>query len=114
MSRVDFNGPHACEVILREPEPTISREVVTVTGGYFPVGAVLSKDGERYGELDIASDDLVVLLYPVDAGGEDKKTTALARNTSVKEDALAYPEGMSDADKKLVNNQLKKQHIIVR
>lgn len=112
MSKKDFNYSRPCAVILREPEPTLSREMVIVTGGEYPAGAVLSKVGDKYTELDPASTNLVVLLYPVDASESDQKTTALARSVSIKKRELSFPEGMSESDQQTALDQLKKQHII--
>lgn len=114
MSQALYEQARSGDFVLREPEPTISRETVTVTGGDFQPGSVLSESGGKYGVLNAAHDNIVVLWARVDASEQDKTGLVIARQCSLKSSHLFWPEGLSEADKAAVIEKMKQNALIVR
>lgn len=114
MSQALYEQARAGDFILREVEPTISRDVVTITGGDFQPGSVLSEAGGQYGPLDAAHEDVVVLYTRVDASEAAQTGLVIARQCSFKSSHLFWPEGISEADKATVLKKMERKLLIVR
>ena len=120
-----FDQAKRGDFILREVEPTISRDVVTVTGAEFFPGSVLSLDGDgKYGVLDAsetstiatspATAGIAVLYDHVDASEADKSALVITRLCSLKANHLAWPESISETDKALALSFMADKLLIVK
>lgn len=108
------DGARAGDFILREVEPTIGRRVVTVTGGFFEPGSVLSEAGGKYGPLDPASENIAVVYARIDAEDADvEAAVVITALTSLKASHLAWPEGITDANKAKAIATMNKSHLTV-
>jgi len=114
MSQALYERARAADFILREVEPSISREVVMISGGDFEPGSILSLSDGKYGPLDVAHEDVVVLYARVDASETDKQGLVIARQCSLKSSHLFWPEGISEADKAAVMKKMENKLLIVR
>lgn len=93
-------GARTGDFILREVETTIGRRVVTVTGGFFEPGSVVSESAGKYGPLDPTAANIAVIYAATDAETEDvESAVVIAALTSLKGSHLAWPEGITAADK---------------
>ena len=105
-------GSRPGDFILSEPDSLMSREQITVTGGKFPAGTVLSLASGKYGEPDAEATQHAVLRYPVDASAADQQGSANVRLTVLKADHLEWPEDITDADKAAIITAMKAQMLI--
>lgn len=109
---VEGNRPG--DFLYSEPDPLMSREQITVTGGKFPAGAVLSLVAGKYTEPDAEAEAHAVLLYPRDASIDDQTSAAVVRLAALKADHLEWPDDITAADKAAIIATMKGQMLILR
>ena len=93
----------AGDVTIWEPNPTYTREVVTIAvdavNENLKVGQVMELDGSSYVVYASAS-EAVILLEDVDVSSETQEAVVLARGPAVvSQDRLTYPAGTATTGK---------------
>lgn len=114
-------GRRPGEFHISEANGSLSREVVTVTGGNYGAGAVLGKitASGKYKLHDPAAADgsetaAAVLFGPVDATAADQPAVVIARLAEVQKSALGFKAGMTGAEQALALADLALVHVIAR
>ena len=113
MAEALHEGSRTGDFILREVEETIGRAVVTLTGGLFEAGSVVSEDAGKYGTLDSAAANIAVIYATVDASEADAEAVVVKALTSVKGSHLFWPEGITELQKAAALATMSANHLVV-
>jgi hypothetical protein len=117
-------GKYLSDLLKWELDKNYCREIVTITSGHdLKCGAVVglisasglakpvSLDPEEEDGSDVA---VGVLLKDTDASGAPVKTVMIARVAIIASDAVIFPAGTTDAQKKKIIKDLKNVGILIR
>lgn len=117
---------HSAEFILSEGNGHISRETVTIPANQtIEAGTILAISSQADGvttvvPVNLAAEDSTseaagIAIYAATTGtGETTRIAAIFRSAEVNGQCLAWPEGITDAQRTLIKSDLASADIIVR